>query len=73
METWLRQGKSAIYSAILKHELFNFKLEILGYCAASELFEREDYYFKLLKPEYNILNIAGSSLGSKCTSLGGGQ
>jgi len=27
--------------------------------------EREDYYIKLLKPEYNILQKAGSSLGIK--------
>ena len=27
--------------------------------------EREDYYFKLLKPEYNILQKAGNSLGYK--------
>jgi group I intron endonuclease len=37
-------------------------LEILEYCEPSELLEREDYYFKLLNPEYNISNKAGSPM-----------
>jgi hypothetical protein len=42
--------------------------EILEYCPVSELLEREDYYFKLFKPEYNILKKAEAQapcLGSK--------
>jgi group I intron endonuclease len=47
-------GKSAIYSAILKHGLDNFSLSILEYCEPSERLKRERDFFKLLKPEYNI-------------------
>lgn len=54
-----------IYKALLAHGFANFKLEILEYCEPSKLIEREQYYIDLLKPEYNILKIAGSRLGSK--------
>lgn len=54
-----------IYKALLAHGFDNFKLEILEYCNPSELIEREQYYIDLLKPEYNILKVAGSSLGVK--------
>jgi group I intron endonuclease len=40
-------------------------LEILEYCAAEKCLEREQYYLDLLTPEYNILKVAGSSLGRK--------
>jgi len=43
-------------------------LEILEYCDGStreDLIKREQYYIDLLKPEYNILQKAGSSLGFK--------
>lgn len=65
METYLKRGKSAIYSAILKHGLSIFKLEILEYCKPFQAVSIEQDYIDLLKPEYNILQIAGSSLGSK--------
>ena len=45
----------------------NFKLEILEYCDSENVIEREQYYLDLLKPEYNILQLAGSSLGYKHT------
>lgn len=54
-----------IYKALLAHGFDNFKLEILEYCQPSELIKREQYYLDLLKPEYNILKVAGSSLGVK--------
>jgi group I intron endonuclease len=38
-------------------------LEILEYCDKELVVEREQYYINTLKPRYNILNIAGSSLG----------
>lgn len=41
----------------------NFTLEILEYCLKDELLTRENYYFDLLKPEYNILKHAYSLLG----------
>lgn len=54
-----------IYKALLAHGFDNFKLEILEYCNSSQLIEREQYYIDLLKPEYNILKVARSSLGVK--------
>jgi len=44
-----------------------FKLEILKYCGPSQLLKREQHYINLCFPEYNILKIAGSPLGSKCS------
>lgn len=54
-----------IYKALLAHGFANFRLEILEYCKPSLLIKREQYYIDLLKPEYNILKIAGSRLGIK--------
>nr|YP_009663733.1 hypothetical protein [Dactylella tenuis]QCW06870.1 hypothetical protein [Dactylella tenuis] len=61
----LKRGKSAIYSSILKYGLSNFKLEILEYCEASDAISREQFYINKLKPEYNLLDKAGSRLGFK--------
>lgn len=36
----------------------NFTLEILEYCLKDKLLIRENYYFDLLKPEYNNLKHA---------------
>lgn len=56
--------KTAIYNALLKYGFKNFKLEILEYCAEGvDPVEREQYFLDLLKPEYNILQKAGSLLG----------
>ena len=54
MEALLKKSKSLICSAILKHGCYNFSLEILEYCEPEKCLEREDYYLKKLKPEYNI-------------------
>lgn len=54
-----------INRALLKYGYSKFKLEILEYCKISNLIEKEQYYLDLLKPEYNILLKAGSSLGFK--------
>lgn len=62
-----RADSMLIYKALLTHGFENFILEILEYCEPSVLIEREQYYIDLLKPEYNILKIAGSRLGSKHT------
>jgi group I intron endonuclease len=43
----------------------NFSLEILEYCEPENAVSREQYYIDLLKPKYNILPTAGSSLGFK--------
>lgn len=54
-----------IYKVLLAHGFVNFRLEILEYCKPSELIKTEQHYIDLLKPEYNILKIAGSRLGAK--------
>lgn len=65
MQGVLKRSKSIIFSAILTHGIGNFSLSILEYCLAEEQFEREDYYINMLRPKYNILQKAGSSLGYK--------
>jgi group I intron endonuclease len=54
-----------IHNALLKYGYSNFSLEILEYCEGIDPVLREQCYFDLLKPEYNILQKAGSSLGFK--------
>lgn len=61
----LERGSSAIHSALLKYSYINFKLEIIEYCEQDLLIYREQYYIDLLKPEYNICKIAGSTLGKR--------
>jgi group I intron endonuclease len=56
-----------INKALIKYGYSNFQLEILEYCDSSDLIKIEQHYLELLKPEYNILQIAGSSLGYKHT------
>ena len=60
-------GSSAIYSALLKYGYSNFDLDILEYCKPDILISREQYFIDLLNPEYNILFVAGSRLGTKQT------
>lgn len=57
--THLAKYNTPIHNALLKYGFNNFSLEILEYCENGiDLVKREQYYFYLLKPEYNILNIA---------------
>ncbi len=65
MERIVNKEKSIIYKAILKYGHNNFSLDILEYCEIDVLIGKEQYYIDLLKPEYNILKIAGSRLGHK--------
>jgi group I intron endonuclease len=58
-------SKSRINNSLLKYGYNKFSIDILEYCESSELIEREQYYLDNLKPEYNILKKAGSSLGYK--------
>lgn len=60
-----RVHSSKIYKALLKYGYKNFSLDILEYCEPSQLIKREQFYLDLLKPEYNILKVAGSTLGFK--------
>lgn len=50
---------------MLKYRHSAFSLEILEYCDPLSLITREQYYLDLLKPELNILRVAGSSAGFK--------
>ncbi len=56
---------TAIHNALLKYGYSNFTLDILEYCEGVDPIIREQYYLDLLKPEYNILEQAGSLLGFK--------
>jgi group I intron endonuclease len=56
-----------INKALIKHGHSKFSLEILEYCDPEDVIERENYYIKVFKPEYNILQEAGSSFGYKHT------
>jgi len=59
----LRDSSMVICAALLKYGYSKPGLEILEFCKKENTITRENYYLKLLKPEYNILRIAGSSLG----------
>lgn len=63
----IRRGKSIIRNSILKYNIKNFVLVILEYCDILELDKKEEYWIKLLEPEYNILKFAKSSKGYKHT------
>lgn len=63
IEEVLSRSKSHILSAIQKYGYSNFRLEILEYCDPDDLIKREQFYIDSIKPEYNILLVAGSSLG----------
>jgi len=65
LEAEIKKSKSLIYIALLKYGYSTFQLEILELCAPEKCIEREQYYLDLLKPEYNTLKVAGSSLGFK--------
>lgn len=54
-----------ISRALIKYGFSNFSVTILEYCKVTDLLSREQEYFDKLKPEYNILKIAGSSFNHK--------
>jgi len=54
---------SLIHKALLKYGHKSFSVYILEICKYNELISREQYYFNLLKPIYNILKLASSSQG----------
>ena len=60
-----KRSNSIIHRALLKYGYSNFQLEILEFCDPNLCLEREQHYINLLKPRYNILKKAGSSLGFK--------
>ena len=64
---YLAKSNRPMERALLKYGFSNFSLEILEYCTLDNLLEREQYYLDNLKPDYNIVEIAGSTLGYKHT------
>jgi len=58
-------NKSTIHKALLKYGYSNFRLEVIEYCSKEELLQKENFYFSIFNPEYNILEIAGSNSGFK--------
>lgn len=56
----VRNKTMVISRALAKHGHLNFSVGILEYCQPDVRIERENYYFGLLKPEYNVLKVAGS-------------
>lgn len=66
--SYIKKRQNLIISrALIDYGNSNFSLEILEYCDKTILLKREQYYFNFLNPPYNILKIAGSSLGDKLT------
>ncbi len=62
----LTKFKTPIHNALLKYGFENFTFEILEFCEKGiNPISREQFYLELLKPEYNVLEQAGSSLGFK--------
>jgi group I intron endonuclease len=59
----LRHKNMSINKALVKYGYSDFSLLILEYCEPDLCIEREQYYIDLYKPEYNILKLAGSSIG----------
>jgi hypothetical protein len=57
-----------ICRALLKYGNSKFSLEILEYCEPSKCLEREDYYFQLLKPEYNTAKKPGAPMSGRTHS-----
>src|SRR5690349_14154551 len=56
-----------LQNAINKYKLQDFIFIIFEYCEPDKLISREQFYIDELKPEYNILKVAGSSLGYRHT------
>jgi group I intron endonuclease len=52
-----------INKALLKYGHSGFRFEILEYCSVEELIKREQFYFDKYQPKYNLLKVAGSTLG----------
>ena len=63
----LAKSNRPIDRALLKYGFSNFALLILGYTDKNNVLKREQYYMDLYKPQYNIVETAGSTLGYKDT------
>ena len=58
-----------IVQALIKHGYENFSLIIIEYCKATVLLDRETFWINILNPYYNVLKVAGSSIGYKHSDL----
>ena len=65
MENTLKISRSHIYCALLKNGHANFSITILEYCEPDKCLEREGYYWKLFKPEYNIAKKPGAPMSGR--------
>jgi group I intron endonuclease len=65
--SYISSNNMLINKALIKYGYSQFRLEILEYCDSSSVISREQYYINILIPVYNLLKIAGSSLGYKHT------
>lgn len=69
------QGSQLVWHAVNKHGLSNFAFIVLdtvsNYVAENnrKLLDIEDHYITILKPEYNISQYAGNTLGLKHTEV----
>lgn len=61
----LAKSNRPLERAIFKYGFSNFSLEILEYCKPADTIKREQYYLDNLNPKYNIVKLAGSTLGFK--------
>lgn len=60
----IKYAKSSIFlKALLKYGYSKFRLDIIEYCDKEIVLDREQFYIDTLKPTYNILKNAKSSLG----------
>lgn len=57
------QSNILLQNAINKYNLQDFIFIVFEYCEPEELLSREQFYMNTLEPEFNILKVAGSSLG----------
>ena len=48
--------------------LIDFEFSLVELCQPNQCFDREQYYIDVLKPNYNILQFAGGTLGYKHTN-----
>jgi group I intron endonuclease len=61
----LRNTCMYICNALFKHGYSNFSLTILEYCEPEKCLEREGYYQKKIKPEYNICKEPGAPMSGR--------
>nr|AVP25176.1 putative GIY-YIG homing endonuclease [Pertusaria plittiana] len=63
----LAKSNRLIDRSLLKYGFSLSREEILEYSYKNNVISREQYYINILKPNYNIVKIAGSTLGYKHT------